>query len=86
MPPFKEPEFTGEENQGRYVDMNILYQEFINLKNIKQDYKMGDYLQYLQNFEEFHEIPYNLKEKDYKKYKRYLENLVNYLREFFIKT
>ena len=24
-PPFREPDFSGEENQGRYVDMNLLY-------------------------------------------------------------
>ncbi len=66
--------------------MNTLYQEFINLKNIGAEFKMGDYLWFLQHFDEFHEIPYNLKDKDYKKYKKYLENLVNYLREYFIKS
>lgn len=44
---------------------------------------MGDYLWYLQNFDLFHEIPLNLKEKDCKKYKRYLKNLFEYLKDFF---
>eukprot|EP00828_Plagiopyla_frontata_P028987 TRINITY_DN3746_c0_g1_i1.p1 TRINITY_DN3746_c0_g1~~TRINITY_DN3746_c0_g1_i1.p1 ORF type:complete len:517 (+),score=83.63 TRINITY_DN3746_c0_g1_i1:135-1553(+) len=83
--PYQEPYFTGEEAGGRYVDMHELYQEFLNLRKIQQseDYKIGDYLWYLMNFEQFHEIPYQLKEKEYKKYKRYLKNLVNYLKGFF---
>jgi len=87
-PPFKRPFFTGEENNGKYVDMHHLYLEFINLKKIKDsnEYKIGDYLWYLQHFDQFHEIPYSLKEKEYKKYKRYLKNLVEYLRDFFRRT
>lgn len=65
--------------------MHHLYLEFNNLKKIKssKDYKIGDYLWYLQNFEQFHEIPLSLKEKEYKKYKKYLYNLTEYLKDFF---
>lgn len=47
---------------------------------------MGDYLWYLQNFDLFHEIPYNLKEKEYSKYRRYLRNTYEYLKAFFKKN
>lgn len=50
---------------------------------ISDDYSIGDYLWYLQNFDLFYEIPYSLKEKEYTKYKRYLKNLLDYLKEFF---
>lgn len=42
QPPFKEPFFTGEEMQGKFVDMNDLYQQFINLKDIREVYEQGD--------------------------------------------
>ncbi len=71
--------------KGRCVDMHDFYQEFMNLKRLKfsEDYAMGDYLWYLQNFDIFHEIPYNLKEKEYTKYRRYLKNTLAYLKDFF---
>jgi len=91
--------FTGEEANGKYVDMHHLYLEFTNLKKIKEsgEYKIGDYLWYLQHFDQyekeflvkffrFHEIPYHLKDKEYKKYKRYLKNVVEYLKDFFKRT
>jgi len=87
-PPFSKPAFTGEEANGKYVDMHHLYLEFTNLKKIKEsgEYKIGDYLWYLQHFDQFHEIPYHLKDKEYKKYKRYLKNVVEYLKDFFKRT
>jgi hypothetical protein len=44
------------------------------LKKIKDsdEYKIGDYLWYLQNFDLFYEIPAHLKEKSGKKYRKYL--------------
>lgn len=47
--PYKEPQFSGEENQGRCIDLHNYYQEFINLKKLKlsEDYSIGDYLWYL---------------------------------------
>ena len=85
-PPFSKPFFTAEESNGKFVDMHHLYQEFVNLRKINRDYKIGDYLAYLQNFDQFHDITYALKDKEYKKYKRYLKNLADYLKEFFKRT
>jgi splicing factor 3A subunit 3 len=84
-PPFEKPKFTGEEANGKFVDLHHLYLEFTNLKKIKehQEYKVGDYLWYLQHFDQFHEIPTSFKENDFSKYKRYLQNMAEYLKDFF---
>jgi splicing factor 3A subunit 3 len=67
--------------------MEGLYQEFINIKQLKNGgYSFGGYLWYLQKFDQFHEIPLNLKEKGYNPYKKYLENLMGYLGDFFHRT
>ena len=85
--------FTGEEAEGRFVDMEYLYNEFYNLKKvgaasqIRESLKeQGGYLSYLQNFDHFHEIPQNIKEKEYRKYRRYLDALMGYLSDFFTRT
>lgn len=48
-PPYNEPKFSGEENQGRCIDLHDVYTEFMNLKKFKfsEEYVMGDYLWYL---------------------------------------
>lgn len=43
----------------------------------------GGYLWYLQNFDHFYEIPMNLKQKEYRKYRRYLDEIIDYLSDFF---
>ena len=61
------------------------YKEFCNLKKLRESKKIktGDYLWYLQHFNEFHEIPIFIKEKEGNKYKKYLNNLLNYFRDFY---
>lgn len=87
-PPHEKPQFTGEEANGKFVDMHNLFLEFVNIKNIREskEYKVGNYLWFLQHFDQFHEIPYSLKEKEYPKYKRYLGNLADYLKDFYCRT
>lgn len=81
------PAFSGEESDGKYVDMEVLYHEFLNLKKIREAVEQpGGYIWYLQNFDHFHEIPINLKQRLLRPYRRYLNNLVEYLTEFFKKT
>jgi splicing factor 3A subunit 3 len=48
--------------------------------------KAGGYLWYLQNFDHFHEINVNLKEKNFNRYKKYLNNVSVYLTDFFKRT
>ncbi|CAD8199582.1 unnamed protein product [Paramecium octaurelia] len=87
-PPFKEPYFSGEEHHGRFLDMHASYKEFLNLKKLKESnkIKIGDYLWYLQNFQNFHDIPLYIKEKEGSKYKRYLINMLEYLRSFYLRV
>ena len=51
QPPYHEPYFTGEENQGKFVDMNFLHQEYLNFLNKTKEkdelVKNIEYTQYL---------------------------------------
>lgn len=85
-PPYSRPFFTGEEGEGRFLDMNSLYSEFLNLKCVREELRIGDYLWYLQEFDKFQNLPYSAKEKSYTKYKAYLNNLLAYMREFYKKS
>ena len=53
--------------EGRYLDMEMLYHKFQNLQKLRKGgFEFGGYLWYLSKFDQFHEIPSNLKEKSYK--------------------
>ncbi|RCH97652.1 hypothetical protein CU097_014899 [Rhizopus azygosporus] len=70
--------FSGEENLGRYLDLNTLHISYINLKGVKK----LDYLQYLDEFDDFATIyPKSIKSNE--EYKQYLNQLYDYLRGFF---
>lgn len=84
--PFKEPEFSMEENKGKYVDMHTIYMEFLNLCKLMEDSKettrLHDYLWFLQNMDKFDDFPLSRKFKHQAKYTAYLNNLFNYLSSF----
>lgn len=86
LPPFKEPEFSLEENKGKYVDMHSIYMEFLNLCKVmeegKETTRLHDYLWFLQNMDKFDEFPINKKYKHQSKYITYLEHLYEYLSGF----
>jgi splicing factor 3A subunit 3 len=46
--------------------------------------KINDYLSFLSEFDKFHLIPSHIKKS--KKYKIYLQSIVNYLKNFFIRS
>ncbi len=77
--------FTGEEGRGRFLDMTVHFNLYINLKNIyKSKYQnVDDYLSYLKNLDEFHVIPIHHKNE---KYKQYIEEVYKYLKEFWVKS
>ena len=83
----KIPKFTGQEGYGRYVDLHSNYLEFLNLKKIavhkNRIVKHLDYVGYLANFDQFHEIPVSCKDSNYE---MYLENLLSYMQSFFTRT
>ena len=57
------------------------------MKALKEDpaYNVGDYLWYLQNFDQFHQIPNAIKLKEHKRYRRYLLGLSKYLKMYYQK-
>jgi len=78
----KKISFNSEENKGRTLDLHSNYIEYINLKGLNN--KELEYLSYLDIFYEFEKIPLKMRlDEDYKKY---LNNLLLYLKNFFVKT
>ncbi|RCH87968.1 hypothetical protein CU098_001852, partial [Rhizopus stolonifer] len=69
--------FSGEESLGRYFDLNTLYTLYLNLKGTKR----LDYLQYLNEFDDFNIYPKNIKSTE--EYRHYLNQLFDYLHQFF---
>ncbi|KAJ5067000.1 splicing factor 3a subunit 3 [Anaeramoeba ignava] len=84
--------FLGEEHFGNFIDLNIFYQKFMNLKlekylpkmvkstNQNEKEKPLDYISYLGIFNEFMFIPENI--KLWKSYRNYLNELMDYLINF----
>lgn len=71
--------FSGEERYGRFLDMNRLHEQYINIKGVKP-MSITNYLDSLTNFDS---IPSRLKNS---KYIEYLDSLIAYLKEFYQKT
>ena len=70
LPPFKEPDFSLEENKGKYVDMHSLYVEYLNIYKTmedKENLKLHDYLWFLQNMDKFDDFSLQKKMKHQKK-------------------
>jgi splicing factor 3A subunit 3 len=59
-----EAKFSGEENFGKNLDINDLYQIFVNLKGID---KM-DYGTYVEKFDELDKLPSSVKTAAYKEF------------------
>ncbi len=64
--------FTDEEGYGKYLDMNELYQKYVNLKGVEKI----NYIKYLAEFDHLFNIP---REKKNQEYKAYIEEMYNYL-------
>lgn len=68
--------FSGEESNGKYLDLHASFEQYINLKHDVE----CSYLVYLDRVDEFSTIPKNFKGPAYR---RYLEDLKSYLESFF---
>ncbi len=75
-------QFSGEEVFGKYLDLNAFYVRFSNLPGIPIS-RDQDYLQYLDKFNSFFYIPEN--SKSGKEYMSYVNDLWEYLVNFFIR-
>ncbi|VDK67823.1 unnamed protein product [Onchocerca ochengi] len=73
-------EFTDEEGYGRFLDLHILYDKYINIKGVKR----MDYLAFLSNFDCFADIPMSSKKTG--SYREYLSTLKEYFITFLART
>lgn len=65
--------FTDEEGYGKYLDLNEIYQKYINLKGVER----VSYIQYLSQYDHLFAVP--REKKNNQEYKRYLDGLLDYL-------
>lgn len=75
--------FTGEEGFGRFFDLTMLHDEYLNLPGVKGVRKLT-YLQYLDNFDTFTQpkCPISRQDKKTEQYFAYVGSLAQYLESF----
>lgn len=69
-------DFTDEEGYGKFLDLNEIFQLYLNIKGIPKI----DYLTYLSSMDKFHEIPREI--KMHSDYRKYLDSLYDYLYDY----
>lgn len=72
--------FSGEENYGRYLDLNAIHRDYLNLKGVKRI----DYIPFLDkvdNFKDANMYPTHIKSS--KEYHNYLDQIIQYLKSYF---
>ncbi|EOQ99327.1 Pre-mRNA-splicing factor sap61 [Wallemia ichthyophaga EXF-994] len=69
--------FSGEEAYGKYLDLHLPHEQYINLKNIP---KRLNYLEFLDDYEQVEDLPLLVKRQS--SYADYLNSLVSYLESF----
>ncbi|KAI9762574.1 MAG: hypothetical protein M1835_008002 [Candelina submexicana] len=76
--------FTGEEAYGRFLDLTMLHEDYLNLPGVKR----LSYLQYLDNFDTFTPPQNPMKRADKKtdQYFKYVGSLAEYLENFLKRT
>ncbi|RMY53109.1 hypothetical protein D0865_05424 [Hortaea werneckii] len=79
--------FTGEEAFGRFFDLTMLHEEYLNLPGVKGKRKIT-YLQYLDQFDKFSgpQSSINRPEKMTEEYFSYVGTLAQYLESFLRRT
>lgn len=76
--------FTGEESNGRFLDLTSLHEDYLNLPGVKR----LSYLQYLDNFDAFEapRMPIKRQNKVTDIYLKYVADLASYLEGFVRRT
>ena len=76
--------FTGEESNGRFLDLTTLHEDYLNLPGVKR----MTYLQYLDSFDAFEppRMPIKRQSKLSDKYFKYVGDLSGYLESFVRRT
>ncbi|KAI9305647.1 hypothetical protein BJ944DRAFT_161331 [Cunninghamella echinulata] len=75
--------FSGEENYGRYLDLNAIHRDYLNLKGIKRI----DYIPFLDKVDHFKDptmYPINIKTSQ--SYHDYLDQFIQYLKSYFARA
>lgn len=75
--------FSGEESYGRFLDLNTLHAEFLNLKRNSTD---QSYKRYLEIFDSFDASSLSVHVKQGPNYALYLTHLLDYLVSFYRRT
>ncbi|OAL31285.1 hypothetical protein AYO20_08340 [Fonsecaea nubica] len=76
--------FSGEESNGRFLDLTQLHEDYLNLPGVKR----LTYLQYLDNFDAFEppRLPIKRQNKITDQYLQYVASLDSYLESFIRRT
>jgi len=76
--------FTGEESNGRFLDLTSMHEAYLNLPNVKR----LSYSQYLDNFDAFEppRLPIKRQNKVTDSYLKYVADLASYLESFMRRT
>jgi splicing factor 3A subunit 3 len=76
--------FTGEESNGRFLDLTTLHEDYLNLPGVKR----LNYLQYLDTFDAFEppRMPIKRQNKVTDRYLKYVGDLAGYLESFVRRT
>ncbi|KAF2746171.1 hypothetical protein M011DRAFT_487673 [Sporormia fimetaria CBS 119925] len=77
--------FTGEEGFGRFFDLTMLHEQYLNLP-IHQHARRPNYLQYLDSFDNFFQGVFSRTQKLSEPYYQYLKALQEYLESFMRRT
>ena len=79
--------FTGEEGFGRFFDLTMLHEEYLNLPGVKGGRKLT-YMQYLDNFDTFTppQCPITRQDKITDEFFAYVGSLAQYLESFMRRT
>uniref|UniRef100_A0A914DEL0 Matrin-type domain-containing protein n=1 Tax=Acrobeloides nanus TaxID=290746 RepID=A0A914DEL0_9BILA len=73
--------FTDEEGYGRFLDMHLLHDQYLNLKGVRKT----DYISYLGKFDQLYEFSKEVTKKT-GTYKEYINALLAYLKDFLNRT
>ena len=86
-PPFRKPEFTAEEHDGRAIDSQILFQKYLNMTPLKEKgILFKDNLQFVRNFERIFDVGLDIKMKHFQKFYNFYSFIDEYLVKFFKKV
>ncbi|KAF0989549.1 hypothetical protein HZS_5042 [Henneguya salminicola] len=74
--------FTDEESYGRFLDMNLLYNQFINISGIKSNQRFNrlTYIEYLSIVDRLYDLSLDIKNNS--EYESYIYSLKQYLLSF----